>query len=120
MNGDVLTDIDFAALSVFHERMHATATMCVSRHEMEIPFGVVQTKDMYLESIEEKPSINFFVNAGIYLLEKGALSHIPHNEYFDMPMLLAKLKEKGEKVATFPLHEEWKDVGTIKVYESCR
>ncbi len=67
-----------------------------------------------------KPTINFFVNAGIYLLEKEVLSHIPHNEYFDMPMLLEKLQEQRENVATFPLHEEWKDVGTVKVYESCR
>ena len=40
-NGDVLTELKYGDLLDFHKRHAAVATMAVSLHRMENPFGVV-------------------------------------------------------------------------------
>lgn len=120
MNGDLLTDVDFSALLDFHVHSRAEATIGVTRHNVDIPFGVVQTEGIYLKSMEEKPSLSFLVNAGIYVMNKEALSFIPPNEFFVIPALFDNLLEADKKVSVFPLHESWADIGTVETYERYR
>jgi molybdopterin-guanine dinucleotide biosynthesis protein A len=54
-NGDVITDIKYGELLEFHIRNGAAATMAVSLHEWQNPFGVVKTKGIDIVGFEEKP-----------------------------------------------------------------
>ncbi|MCS3677349.1 dTDP-glucose pyrophosphorylase [Salinibacter ruber] len=111
MNGDLLTKLNFAHLLDFHREHDVPATMCVREHENQVPYGVIETDDQYMEGIEEKPTERYFVNAGIYVLEPEALDHVPENEFFDMPDLFERLIDEEREATVFPVREYWQDVG---------
>jgi NDP-sugar pyrophosphorylase family protein len=112
MNGDVLSRVDFAALLKFHESHQVAATLCVRAHETQIPFGVIHTEGVHVKSVEEKPVLTHYVNAGIYLVNPELLDLLPADQPCDMPELLELALAQNLKVAVFPLHEYWLDVGT--------
>lgn len=117
INGDLLTKINLEQLLDFHANTNANATMCVREYEFQVPYGVVKIKGHRLQSIEEKPVQNFFVNAGIYVLEPEVLDLIPQNTFFNMTSLFEKLIEVDRNVSVFPIHEYWIDIGQIKDFE---
>jgi dTDP-glucose pyrophosphorylase len=117
MNGDLLTNLNYEEMLNFHNLNNAKATMCVREYEINVPFGVVNTDDKKILSIEEKPDQSFYVNAGIYILEPECIEFIPKNKFYDMPSLFNRLIENGENAISFPSHEYWIDIGRISEYE---
>lgn len=117
MNGDLLTKINYEQLLDFHIEMNSKATMCVREYEYQIPYGVIETDNHQLLSIEEKPVYRSFVNAGIYVLNPNILDSIPKNEFYDMPDLFKKLMHAQEEVSAFPLREYWLDIGKMDDYK---
>jgi len=117
MNGDLLTNIDFEKMLDFHVEHNSKATMCVREYDIEVPYGVVNSDNENIISIEEKPIHSFFVNAGMYLIEPDCIRLIPDNEFYDMPTLIEKLISANEKIVSFPLKEYWLDIGRMKDYE---
>ncbi len=111
MNGDILTNVDFARLLDFHQQSGAEATMCVRDYDFQVPYGVVRTEGDRLVRIEEKPVHRFFVNAGIYVLNPSALERVPGDSFFDMPQLFERIVESGREAAVFPIREYWLDIG---------
>lgn len=112
MNGDLLTHVNVGQLLNFHLSHEAKVTMCTRDHEIQIPFGVINLEDGYARSFHEKPTYNFNVNAGIYVINPEVLTMIPKDEYYDMSTLLNTLLERGgNEIACFPIVEGWIDVG---------
>ena len=115
-NGDVLTDIRYGELLDFHCRNGAAATMAVRMHEWQHPFGVVRTKGLDIIGFEEKPIARSHINAGIYVLEPGALDTLTVGERCDMPTLFSRLQEHAARTIVYPMHEPWLDVGRADDY----
>jgi len=111
MNSDLLTNVDLRQLVRFHKKAGAKATLGVREYQFQIPYGVVNIEGNEVESISEKPIHRSMVSAGIYALDPWALELVPEGEYCDMPTLLDKMRIEGEKVAAFPIHESWLDIG---------
>jgi len=111
MNGDLLTNVNFERLLNYHLLTKANATMCVREYKLKIPYGVVKTEGASIQEIIEKPTQNFFVNAGIYVLSPDTLKLLPKNDYFDMPQLFQKLIDNQNKVCSFPITDYWMDIG---------
>jgi len=111
MNGDLLTNVNFERLLNYHLLAEADATMCVREYKLQIPYGVVETEGATIQTIIEKPTQNFFVNAGIYVLSPAALEQIPENKHFDMPQLFQTLIEQKHKICSFPITDYWMDIG---------
>ena len=117
-NGDVISDIHFDELLDFHLQNSALATMAVRLHEWEHPFGVVQTRGFEIIGFEEKPISRSYINAGVYVLDPEALGELSPNVFCDMPSLFQRLNEKRLKTVAYPMHEEWKDIGSpVDLYE---
>ena len=116
MNGDLLTNVDFKKMLDFHKSNNSKATMCVRSYDYTVPFGVVSCSNEKIESIDEKPMHNFFVNAGIYILEPECIDLIPHNEYYDITTLFQKIISMGINTTAFPLQEYWLDIGRVSEY----
>lgn len=119
-NGDILTKVDFRQLLQFHNEHKAQATACVRDHFVDIPFGVIDNDGHRIRALREKPRERFLVNAGIYALDPDALDHIPRNDYFDMPMLIDVLVERGQHACVYPIREYWIDVGRHEEYDRAR
>jgi dTDP-glucose pyrophosphorylase/predicted transcriptional regulator len=117
LNGDVLTRVDYGRLLKFHHEQRAAATLCVHEYTTQIPYGVVRMADLHVLSLEEKPVLSHYVNAGIYLLEPALLDLVPQDQFFDMPQLLEKAMQHQHRVSAFPIHEYWLDVGQPETLE---
>jgi len=117
VNGDVLTGLDFKALAEFHAEQEADITIGVRQLEMKIPYGVVKTDGQLVREITEKPTYQYFVNTGIYLLSPKAHMLIPPGKRTDMPDFINELLDQGLRVASFPVLEYWIDIGTPDDYE---
>jgi dTDP-glucose pyrophosphorylase len=117
MNGDILAKLNFEELLTFHSQQKSSASMCVRQYDFQIPYGVVQTNGIEITDIIEKPVHQFFVNAGIYVLEPHVFRSIKAGDRIDMPTLLSDYIAKDKKVSMFPVHEYWLDVGQMKDFE---
>ena len=117
MNGDLLTKVNFEHLLEFHKEQGGVATMCVREYDFQVPYGVIESKECRITSIVEKPVHQFFVNAGIYVLDPTLVKSVDGKTYLDMPSLLESRIEIGEQVDTFPLHEYWIDIGHLEEFE---
>src|SRR3989338_2486976 len=102
MNGDILTQLDFRTMYDFHQAHKAIMTVGLRKYELKVPYGVVQTNDVFITHLVEKPSHSFLVNAGIYLIEPQAYEVIPKEKHFDMTDLITCLLEKRQRVISFP------------------
>ncbi len=116
MNGDLLTNVNFENMLIYHMKNSAAGSMCVREYDFQVPFGVVNIEENRISSIEEKPIHRFFVNAGIYMLNPECLDLIP-KKYFDMPQLFELMIAEGMKAVSFPIHEYWLDIGRPEEYE---
>lgn len=114
MNGDILTSINFRYMLDFHRESAAAATMAVFEQGFDVPYGVVEVEGSRLTGIREKPTFNFFINAGIYVLEPRLLDQLEPGRALDMPDLFSRLVGEGETVSVFPIREYWRDIGQHK------
>ncbi len=117
MNGDLLTNINFEHMLIYHQESKAVATMGVREYDFQVPYGVVNVKEDLITSIEEKPVHKFFVNAGVYVLDSYVLNEIPDDVFYDMPTLFDSLIANKKKAVSFPIREYWLDIGRISDYE---
>ena len=111
VNGDVLCRVDYRQMLEFHHDHHADLTVALSPHDIEVPYGVVTCEGPAIRSLEEKPHISMYVNAGIYLLEPAVYEHVPSGESFNMTDLIQWLLDAGKRVIGFPIREYWLDIG---------
>lgn len=120
INGDILSQIDFRAMLSFHREHAGDLTVAVRQYDIKIPFGVMECEGAEVRKLTEKPLLNFFVNAGIYLLEPVVYRYIPNGEQFDMTDLIQRLLEAGKRVVSFPVREYWLDIGLPENYEKAQ
>lgn len=111
INGDILTRVDFESMLHFHEESHAAVSVAVRHYEMQVPYGVVERSGDMVQRIVEKPSYDFFVNAGIYILEPEAFDYVPKGQFSAMTDLINRMVAEGKTVASFPIMEYWLDIG---------
>ena len=117
MNGDLLTNIDFKSLMKYHQETGGYATVCVHEYKHTVPFGVIESEGIRVSSIEEKPTYNHFINAGIYVLSEEIIKDSLSNEHIDVPTLLKKQISSKKEINIFPVHEYWLDIGRMGDYK---
>ena len=100
----------------FHQEHNSKATMCIKEFNVELPYGEVRVKKEIIDSIEEKPKHKFYVNAGIYILDPKCINLIP-KKFYNMTSLFKKMINKKDKIVSFPLGENWLDIGRFVDYD---
>lgn len=112
INGDVITNLNIDSLIASHNLTKNDATISAARYSHSIPYGVLKyNAEGGFIGLEEKPNINKYVSAGIYLLSSKFRSILLPNEAIDMPDLINRGKEIGLKIGVFAIHESWSDIG---------
>lgn len=120
MNGDLLTKLDFNQLLETHEKSNSIATVGVRQYDFQVPYGVITHTDGKIDAIVEKPTHQFFVNAGVYILNPKIIQQVEKDSYLDMPTLLKKQIDVGNNVDMFPIHEYWLDIGQKNDFEKAQ
>lgn len=116
INGDILTQMDFRAMLAYHKEMRSDLTVGVRQYDIQVPYGVVECKGVRIQRIKEKPKIDFFINAGVYLLSPIARRHIRAGEHQHMTDLIRRMLRNRRRVISFPIREYWLDIGQHKNY----
>jgi NDP-sugar pyrophosphorylase family protein len=110
-NGDVLSDINYSNMLDFHLIQKSIATMAVSEHITQNPFGVVTVNGFDIAKYEEKPVSRSLINAGVYILNSEIVKDMVPNESIDMPSIFENLRKSKLKTIAYPIHERWMDIG---------
>ncbi len=111
MNGDILSRINLVAMLDFHRSNGADLTVAVRPYALQVPYGVVRSEGITVTAIEEKPIVNYHVNAGIYLLTDAVSRLVPAGQRFDMTDLIERAVSEGRTVISFLVRESWIDIG---------
>lgn len=118
-NCDVIVDCDYSEIVEYHKNNDYDITSVVSCRHYVIPYGVCEIENGgLLKKITEKPSYDFLVGAGFYVINKKVLNLIPKNKYFNFNHLIEKSQGRGLKVGVFPISEDsWIDIGQWEEYK---
>ena len=122
MNGDVLTDLDYAALLERHNAGDAAATIATRERDIQISLGVLRFEDpedgTRLTGYDEKPKMKYEASMGIYCFAPHVLKHIDRGKRLDFPDLVLKLIAAGEPVRAWRSDAYWLDIGRHDDYEA--
>jgi NDP-sugar pyrophosphorylase family protein len=111
MNGDILTDLDYRRLVEHHREGGGMMTIATYRRTVKIDFGVLETVDGNVSKYVEKPTLDYVVSMGIYVMEPAVLDRIKRGEHMDLPDLVRLLLASGERVQAFSFDGLWLDIG---------
>ncbi|MFP6764763.1 MAG: sugar phosphate nucleotidyltransferase [Planctomycetaceae bacterium] len=112
MNGDIFTDLDYAALYRYHCEQDSWLTIAAHQKQVKIDLGVLETDASgALVDYIEKPTKEYSVSMGIYIYSPQVLQMIPRGQYLDFPTLAMQLKNAGRKVLTWKTDATWLDLG---------
>ena len=76
-----------------------------------MPYGELLLKKYNVKKIIEKPTTSSLVNAGIYVINANCLSYLKKNKKIMMNDLINHLITLKKKVITYPIFENWIDIG---------
>jgi len=121
-NGDVLTQVDLAAVIALHRERKARATIVLTPVDNPTAYGLVETDAAgNVQRFLEKPNADEItcdtINAGIYILEPDTFDRIPK----DMPWSIERsffpsLIERKETFVAYVYRGYWIDIGTPEKY----
>ena len=120
MNGDILSTVDFRK---FHNRaLELGVDLCVSIKKIFTPFGFgrITHDGSYLTSVEEKPTFETEILAGIYVFTPGLFRLIPPDQYFGIDTLITKMLAEKLAIGCYELVEYWLDIGQVPDYEKAQ
>jgi len=117
LNGDILTDLDLAALVAHHRREQAAVTIALTRVEDTSAFGVCVRDAGRIVDFVEKPAPGTLpgqdcINAGTYLVEPGALAAFPEGPLSFERTVFPQLLARGAVIAGLVADGVWSDLGT--------
>ncbi len=117
MNGDLLTLLNYKNILDFHLDNKSDLTVGSKEFKYSVPYGVLHTDGIKINSIVEKPIFSYRINAGIYVLNPSLLEIIPKDKYFDITDLMSKMFEMQARITAFPIEEYWLDIGQHQDYK---
>jgi dTDP-glucose pyrophosphorylase len=110
LNGDLVTQLDFASMIAFHAASGSAATIGYRPYSHQVPFGCLDLKDDAVVGIQEKPVLERNVNAGVYVISPKVLELVPR-KFFPITDLFQTLLDRGDKVSSYEITTDWADVG---------
>lgn len=120
MNSDLFTDIDFEDMYLHFIENKADMSIAAVPYTVSIPFGICDLDGRDVKGIVEKPTYNYYANAGIYMLRREVLDTIPENEFYNATDLIDALVQKKSKVIRYPLKGTWIDIGSMSEYQKAQ
>ena len=117
VNGDVLTDLDVAALWAHHEACGGEATIALTPVEDPSRYGVVPTRDDHsVIDFVEKPGPGTaptnFINAGTYVMEPSVLDRIEGGRRVSVEREVFPVLAADSALYALQSDDYWLDAGT--------
>ncbi len=116
MNSDLFTNVDLEDFYLHFKETGADMSAAAIPYSVSVPYGIFNVKDDEITGLTEKPTYNYYANAGIYLVKREVLNLIPKDTFFNATNLIELLISQNRKVVRFPLHGYWIDIGNKDEY----
>ncbi|VFJ15477.1 nucleotidyltransferase family protein [Candidatus Nitrosocosmicus franklandus] len=112
INGDILTNLDFSALS------HKNEFNSLAVVPLRSPFGIVDfNEQLYVTGFKEKPNIlDKWINAGVYFFNQEIFNYLPDKGNIETTALPAMANEQKLKAKKFE-KSFWKSIDSHKDIE---
>jgi len=116
MNSDLFTNIDLEDFYLQFIETGADMSAAAIPYSISVPYGIFNVNEDNITGLTEKPTYNYYANAGIYLIKREMLDLIPEGTFFNATDLIELLIAKKKKVVRFPIHGYWIDIGNKDEY----
>ena len=120
MNSDLFTNINYEDFYLHFKEHDAEMSVAAVPYTVSVPYGIFDLEGREIHGLIEKPTYNYYANAGIYLIKRSALDEIPEDTFFNATDLIEKLISEGKKVIRFPMNGTWIDIGTPQEYQKAQ
>lgn len=120
MNSDLFTNINYEDFYLHFLEHNAEMSVAAVPYTVSVPYGIFDLQGRDIQGLIEKPTYNYYANAGIYLIKRRALDEIPDDTFFNATDLIEKLIGEGKKVIRFPLNGTWIDIGNPQEYQKAK
>ena len=120
MNSDLFTNINYEDFFSHFSEHQADMSVAAVPYSVSVPYGIFDLEGRDIKGIKEKPTFNYYANAGIYLIKKDLLKLIPSNTFFDATDFLNLLISKGYKVIRYPITGYWLDIGKFEDFDKAQ
>lgn len=117
MNSDLFTNINYEGFYLHFKEHDAEMSVAAVPYTVSVPYGIFDLDGREIHGLIEKPTYNYYANAGIYLIKRSALDEIPKGTFFNATDLIEKLVAENKKVIRFPLNGTWIDIGNPQEYQ---
>lgn len=121
MNGDVMTDLDFAQLYADHVGQGNIFTISAYERDHKVDYGVlVPGEDGKLVDFQEKPTLHYHVSMGVYMMNRKCLDVIPEDTFYGFDHLMLELISRKIPATVRPFKGYWMDIGRPDDYEQAQ
>ncbi|ALL00276.1 sugar phosphate nucleotidyltransferase [Pyrodictium delaneyi] len=116
LNGDIITNLDVNRL-VAKLANSKDALVAMALVPLRSPYGVVELdQEDHIVRFVEKPTLDYWINAGVYAMKPGVLDYLPEKgdiERTAFPRLAEERRILGERFTD----AYWRSIDTIKDLE---
>ncbi len=120
MNSDLFTNINYEDFYLHFVNHGADMSVGAVPYSVNIPYGIFELEDREIKGVREKPTYNYYANAGIYLIKRKLLDMIPYDTFYNATDFIEALIKNGNKVIRFPLTGYWIDIGKHEDYKKAQ
>lgn len=117
LNGDVLTDLDYAAVLDRHVERAPALTVATYRREVHVDFGVIEADGDRVTGFHEKPTLHYTVSMGVHGVSRATLAGFEAGRPLGFDALVLHLLESGAVVDTYEFDGYWLDIGRPEDYD---
>ena len=117
MNSDLFTDINYEDFYLHFKEHDADMSVAAVPYTVSVPYGIMDLDGRKLKGMIEKPTYNYYANAGIYLIKRSMLDLIPEGEFFHATHLMDAILKQNGKIIRFPINGTWIDIGNPQEYQ---
>ncbi|GAA5006110.1 nucleotidyltransferase family protein [Streptomyces siamensis] len=117
MNGDVLTDLDYADVLGQHRVSGAPLTIATYARKVLIDFGVLTTDARKVVAFTEKPSMDYRVSMGVYGLTRSTLDGYTPGLPLGFDELVLDLLRIQNPPHAYEFDGYWLDIGRPDDYD---
>ncbi len=116
LNGDIITNINIEPLvNKVLERKNILAGIALV--PLRSPYGVIEvSEDDFVKRFVEKPTLDYWINAGIYVFKPEILEYLPHRGDVEKKVF-PRLSEEGKIIGHRYVDVFWRSIDTVKDIE---
>lgn len=112
MNGDILSDLDYAGFFDEHVRQSNIFTISAYMREQKVDYGVLEVDANHqLTGFKEKPLTGYLVSMGVYMANRSIMEFIPEGKSYGFDNLMLDLLAAGKPAAVRKFDGYWLDIG---------